>query len=51
MASLKCENIVQYREAFIENNELYIVMEFYENGDLSNLIKQKERSKSNFSEN
>lgn len=34
LASLEDEYIVSYREAFIDNNELYVIMEYCPNGDV-----------------
>jgi len=34
MASIQNKNIVEYKEAFIEREELNVVMEFCEKGDL-----------------
>jgi serine/threonine protein kinase len=41
LQSLGHPNIVQYLDAFIEDNELHVAMELAERGDLGGLIKQQ----------
>jgi len=35
---LEDEYIVSYREAFIDNNELYVIMEYCPNGDVQKMV-------------
>ena len=48
LASMKNDNIVAYKEAFIENNCLYIVMEYMNNGDLFQKIEEHQRVGTHF---
>jgi NIMA (never in mitosis gene a)-related kinase len=50
LKSLKHVNIVAYKESFIENEQLIIVMELCEVGDLSFHTKQKLKKQEYFSE-
>ncbi|KAA6390615.1 MAG: putative G2-specific protein kinase nimA [Streblomastix strix] len=50
LASFKHPNITRYREAFIENDKLYIVTEYADEGDLLNKIKQAKNIRRYFSE-
>ena len=38
LASLSHPNLVAYKESFIENNHLYLVMEYCPRGDLQNQL-------------
>ncbi len=38
LASLSDDYIVGYKEAFIDNNELYVIMEYCPKGDIQKLI-------------
>ena len=40
MKAVEHPNIIQFIDSFIENNELYIVTEWAEKGDLKKLIKE-----------
>lgn len=42
MKKLNHPHIIQYIDSFIHNNELIIVTEWAEKGDLKKLIKEKE---------
>ncbi|KAA6377657.1 MAG: putative G2-specific protein kinase nimA [Streblomastix strix] len=50
LASFKHPNIIRYREAFVENDKLYIVTEYADEGDLLNKIKQAKTLRRYFSE-
>ena len=39
LASLRSKEILRYKEAFFEKNDLHIVMEYCENGDLLKFIE------------
>jgi serine/threonine protein kinase len=39
LSRLKHSNIVEYRDSFVENDTLHIIMAYCEGGDLSKLIK------------
>ena len=41
LASFHHPNIVRYRDSFLENGHLHIVMDFADGGDLSNLLKEQ----------
>ena len=47
---MKNENIVSYKEAFIESNCLYIVMEYMNNGDLFDKIQEHQKAGTYFKE-
>ena len=49
LSSLRCPNIVEYKESFQERGYFYIIMEFADGGDLAQKIKK--RGKQLFSEN
>lgn len=51
LATLRHPYIIQYKESFIEDGFLCIVMDYCETGDLFNLIQKTRRAKLNFSEN
>lgn len=44
-------NIIQYLDSFIENNELYIVVEWAEKGDLKYIVKRALKEDSHLDEN
>ena len=48
LASLRCDNIVQYKESFEERGYFYIIMEYADGGDLAQKIQK--RGKQLFSE-
>jgi NIMA (never in mitosis gene a)-related kinase len=50
LQSLGHPNIVQYLDAFIEDNELHVAMELAEQGDLGGLIKERAAAGSPLSE-
>ena len=50
LSSLSHENIVKCHECFIEDNYQYIVMEYIEGGDLSNIIEKQKKSGEKFDE-
>ena len=52
LASINHPNIVQYKEAFIdkETNQLCIIMEYCDDGDLLNKIRALQRQKTTMSE-
>ncbi|CAG9331607.1 unnamed protein product [Blepharisma stoltei] len=50
LKNLDHPNIVHYIESFIENNELIIIMEYCQGGDLSQRIKKQKESRSFFTE-
>ena len=39
ITKLNHQNIVKYYKSFTENNKIYIIMEYFDNGDLDNYIK------------
>ena len=39
ITTLNHQNIVKYYKSFTENNKIYIIMEYFDNGDLDNYIK------------
>ena len=41
---LEHPNIVKYYKSFTENNKIYIIMEYFDNGDLSGYIKALENN-------
>ena len=41
LSSLNCPYIVKYYDSFAENNTLYIIMEYCEKGDLSQILKKQ----------
>ncbi len=43
IAALKHPNIINYQHSFIEDNELFMVMEYCKNGNLSELISVKKK--------
>ena len=45
LSSINCEYVVKYIESFIEDNNLYIIMEYCEGGDLSKYLKLFNSSK------
>jgi len=45
LASFNHPNVIAYKEAFLEENFLYIVMEYAEGGDLSSMIQKKKSLK------
>ena len=53
LASIKHPNIVQYKESFIDEHErcLCLVMEYADDGDLSNKITEHIKRGTNFSRN
>ena len=50
LASISHENIVAYKESFVENNTLCIVMEFASGGDLLSKINQHKKNNTHFRE-
>ena len=40
LEKLKHDFIIRYLESFIEDNEMFIIVEWSEKGDLKNLIRQ-----------
>ena len=42
LSSLNCPYIVKYYDSFVENSTLYIVMEYCEKGDLSQILKKQQ---------
>ena len=50
LKNLNHPNIVAYKESFLGNNSLIIIMEYCEVGDLSYHIKRKIKNKEFFSE-
>jgi serine/threonine protein kinase len=50
MKKLNHPHIIQYIDSFIHNNELIIVTEWAEKGDLKKLIKEKESDELQFDE-
>jgi NIMA (never in mitosis gene a)-related kinase len=50
MKKLNHPHIIQYIDSFIHNNELIIVTEWAERGDLKKLIKEKESEELQFDE-
>ena len=50
LKKLKNKHIVEYKETFIQNNLIIIIMEYCENGDLSKLIKSQKKKKKKFPE-
>lgn len=50
MKKLNHPHIIQYIDSFIHNNELIIVTEWAERGDLKRLIKEKESEDLQFDE-
>ena len=52
LASVNCENVVSYKDAFYdtESNSLCIVMEYADDGDLESKINKNEKMKQNFPE-
>jgi serine/threonine protein kinase len=44
-SKLNYQYLVKYYETFILNNDLYVVMEYFENGNLSNFIKRYREAK------
>lgn len=48
--SCRNENIISYKEAFMEDNILNIVMEFADGGDLLNKITKCKQNKTTISE-
>ncbi|KAK9810092.1 hypothetical protein WJX72_004681 [[Myrmecia] bisecta] len=50
LASVKHPNVIKYHEAFLDGNQLCIVMEYAPNGDLSRFIKKGNELKKAFPE-
>lgn len=50
LASLSDEFVVGYKEAFIEDSNLCIIMEFAEGGDIQKVINEKLKTRSYYSE-
>ncbi|KAA6366492.1 MAG: putative NEK protein kinase [Streblomastix strix] len=50
LASIRHPNITRYREAFVENDKLYIITEYAEDGDLFNKIQNAKESHRYFNE-
>jgi serine/threonine protein kinase len=40
VSKLNCDFLVKYRETFTFNNDLYVVMQYFENGNLNDFIKR-----------
>lgn len=51
LASLQCEQVVRYKEAFLEGSSLHVIMEFCENGDLLKFIRDRKKKGIRLSEN
>lgn len=45
ITKLNHQNIVKYYKSFTENNKIYIIMEYFDNGDLDNYIKALKEDK------
>ena len=45
ITTLNHQNIVKYYKSFTENNKIYIIMEYFDNGDLDNYIKALKEDK------
>jgi NIMA (never in mitosis gene a)-related kinase len=50
LASVNCPFIVAYREAFLDRDSLYIVMDYVEEGDLKKILKNKAARHEQFDE-
>jgi NIMA (never in mitosis gene a)-related kinase 1/4/5 len=51
LASIKHDNIIGYKDSFLEEGKtLYIVMDYATDGDLYHKIVQNKKNKSNFPE-
>lgn len=50
LASISHPNIIAYKDSFIYDNSLCIIMEFADGGDLSHLIENKKKSQTFFTE-
>lgn len=50
LAGLSHPNIIQYRDAFIENDSLNLVTEYAEHGDFLQLMMRRKKQHLNFSE-
>ncbi|KRX10863.1 Protein kinase-like domain [Pseudocohnilembus persalinus] len=50
LRKIKHSSIIKYYTSFMENDCLYIIMEYADNGDLQQLIKEKRSKKQHFSE-
>ena len=49
LKKLKNKHIVEYKETFIQNDFIIIIMEFCKEGDLSELIKTQKKKKNKYS--
>jgi serine/threonine protein kinase len=50
LMTLKCPYIIEICDAFEDDYEAYIVMEYYEKGDLGDLMRERKRAGRVFSE-
>ncbi len=50
LASMHHHNVVRYCEAFVEKDNLYIVLEFAKHGDLAGIIKKQQEKRTYFTE-
>ena len=51
LASVNHNNIIRFYDAFLQNNNLYVVTEFAPNGDLGKLLEKKSRTRTLLNEN
>lgn len=50
LASIKSKNIIGYKEAFIEESCLFVIMEFCDKGDIAGKISKHIKAGTNFPE-
>ena len=51
LSQLNCKYVVKYYDSFEEHNNLFIVMEYCENGDLSSYLSKMKKKVKSLSEN